>query len=276
MADERKPPAPTDPATEGSDEYSVLRQRVGDSLVRLRDDVDANLAVFRWGCTVTILGCIYVSVRSTGALTRFSTVTSLPLGKKVTARVVGQHPRDPTVLYVYHTPLLRRVLLRETLPRGMSVNGLIGDPAKCNVFAVRPFGVQFEHDDFLFSTLVSKQRYVKMEMLFRDKSTEPAIGVCAMSTRSFIRQNDVAEAAVNQGLGVCRVEELGDHSQTSASCIPKMESRAQRLLRCEKYAQTMRFGCWKDWQEEELGQRIVAAGKRASNAALNKVFGAFK
>ncbi|EQC35320.1 hypothetical protein SDRG_07032 [Saprolegnia diclina VS20] len=256
------------------DPYAALRQTVGDTLTRLRDDVDSNLVVFRYGCMVTMLGCVYVTVRSTGALTRFSTIPTLPLGKKVVARVVGQHPKDPTVLYVYHTPFLRRVFLRETLPRGMSGHELIGDPTKCGVLAVRPFGVQFETDDVLYSHLVSKQRYVKLEMLYRTK--EPDLGVCAMSTRSYIRRQDVAETAVSQGVGVCRVESFAETGVTSASCVPKMEARAQRLLHCEKHAQTMRFGRWKDWQEDELSQRIVSAGKRASNAALHKVFGVFK
>ncbi|OQR88801.1 hypothetical protein THRCLA_10093 [Thraustotheca clavata] len=259
---------------ESYEEYSALRKQVGNALTQIREGADANLVIFRWGCMVTMLGCVYVSVRSSGALTRYSTLAALPLGKKVVARVVGQHPNDPTVLYVYHTPFLRRVLLRETLPRGMSVSGIVGDPAKSNVLPVRPFGVEFENDNFLYDNLVSRQRYVKLEMLFRSK--EPSVGVCGISIRNFIRRTDIAEMAVSQGVGICRIEEFESNGQTSASCIPKMEKRAQSLLRCERYAQTMRYGRWKEWQEEELSQRIVSAGRRASSAALTKVFGVFK
>jgi hypothetical protein len=124
-------------------DHAAWRHDASYRLNQLTKTIDSNMALFRWGCAMTIIGCVYISVLSSGALTRFTSIHMLPLGKSVLARVVGQHPSDPSIIYVFHLPFLRRTLLRETLPRGMLVTGTLSDTS--SILPVRVFGIEM-HD----------------------------------------------------------------------------------------------------------------------------------
>ncbi|ETV78201.1 hypothetical protein H257_08386 [Aphanomyces astaci] len=272
----------------------LFRRRAGDLLSSLSSTLDDNVMLFRWGCMATMVGCAYISIRSSGLLTRYTSLDALPVGVPVVGRVLGQHAADPSTLYVYHTPWVRRVLLKETLPRGMDVSGHLTDTS--SVIAVRPFGVdmQDEAKRWLYSDFVAARRYVTIELLYRpppplssSSSTDYppavvpptptlAVGACSISTPKnlFFRQ-DMAEFAVARGIAVCRPEPDVDVVKPNMSrrSIKRLERRTKRLASRQEYAQTMRYGVWKEWAEPEVAQRMVSAGKRASTAAMQRIFG---
>ncbi|ETV98491.1 hypothetical protein H310_08629 [Aphanomyces invadans] len=266
----------------------TLRRRVGELTVSLSTTLDDNVMLFRWGCMATMVGCAYISIRSSGLLTRYTSLDALPVGTPVVARVLGQHPADPSTLFVYHSPWVRRVLLKETLPRGMDVSGFLSD--KSSLLAVRPFGVdmQDEAKRWIYTDFVASKRYVTIELLYRPPPTAPSdspvveepakvvVGACSISTpKNVFFKEDMAEFAVARGIAVCRSEPEVDavKSNMSHRSIRRLERRSRRLAARQEYAQAMRFGVWKNWTEAEMSQRLVSAGKRASNAAMQRIFG---
>ncbi|CAK4615486.1 unnamed protein product [Aphanomyces euteiches] len=258
----------------------TLRRQIGDAVSAMSSGIDDNLMLFRWGCFATMIGCAYISIRSSGLLTRYTSLETLPVGVPIKARVLGQSATDPSTLYVYHTPWLRRVLLKETMPKGMEAGvGLLTD--KSSLLAVRPYGVEMQDEAkrWIYVDFVASRRYVIVELLYRPPaSPEAPVGACSISTsRGLFFRSDMAEYAVTRGIAICRAEpevELAKPNMSNRS-IHRLNKRTKRLMSSEQHAQTMRYGMWKDWAEETMSDRVVSAGKRASHAAMQRIFGSW-
>jgi hypothetical protein len=59
----------------------------------------------------------------------------------------------------------------------------------------------------------------------------------------------------------------------SASDLPTLSKRLERLEAAQKSAQAMQYGIWRDWQAEKLSDRVMSAGKRATANGLRKLLG---
>uniref|UniRef100_M4BZG2 Uncharacterized protein n=1 Tax=Hyaloperonospora arabidopsidis (strain Emoy2) TaxID=559515 RepID=M4BZG2_HYAAE len=89
------------------------------------------------------------SLKLSGLLNRFTHVDDIPLWqfarrKKLRVRMIRQSRQHPSVMYVYHTPLLRRTVLQDVLPSSLQneVNGRKKkeEEKKSDLIAIRPFG----------------------------------------------------------------------------------------------------------------------------------------
>lgn len=101
---------------------------------------------------------------------RFSRVDDIPpwyfsCQKKLRVRMIRQCEEDPSVFYVYHTPLLRRLVLQDTLPP----TDQLYSSATTNLLAVRPFGIQVDESsqEWIWSNFVSSHRYMTLQLLHR-------------------------------------------------------------------------------------------------------------
>lgn len=101
---------------------------------------------------------------------RFNRVEDIPSWyfsrrKALRVRLVRQSASDPSIFLVYHTPLLRRVVLQDTLPP-LVLHDAADAP---HLLAVRPFGVQVDESaqEWLYSNFVSSQRYMTIHLLHR-------------------------------------------------------------------------------------------------------------
>lgn len=59
----------------------------------------------------------------------------------------------------------------------------------------------------------------------------------------------------------------------SASDLPTLVKRLERLEAAQKSAQAMQYGIWSDWQAEKLSDRVLSAGKRATAQGFRKLMG---
>ncbi|KAH9143012.1 hypothetical protein AeRB84_012955 [Aphanomyces euteiches] len=272
----------------------TLRRQIGDAVSAMSSGIDDNLMLFRWGCFATMASRsnliaalispfdsrLVARTLAFDRLTRYTSLETLPVGVPIKARVLGQSATDPSTLYVYHTPWLRRVLLKETMPKGMEAGvGLLTD--KSSLLAVRPYGVEMQDEAkrWIYVDFVASRRYVTVELLYRPPaSPEAPVGACSISTsRGLFFRSDMAEYAVTRGIAICRAEpefELAKPNMSNRS-IHRLNKRTKRLMSSEQHAQTMRYGMWKDWAEETMSDRVVSAGKRASHAAMQRIFGSW-
>ncbi|KAF0699030.1 Aste57867_10375 [Aphanomyces stellatus] len=220
---------PDKPPMDTMQQVDSLRRHIGGAVSSLSSNIDDNLMLFRWGCFATMIGCAYISIRSSGLLTRYTSVDALPVGVPITARVLGQSAKDPSTLYVYHTPWIRRVLFKETLPRSFEVSGLLTD--KSSLLAVRPYGVDMQDDAkrWLYLDFVAARRYVTVELLYRppvnpdhdDQESVATTGAaCAISTpKNIFFNSDMAETAVSRGIAKCREEPEFDWAKPNMRCV---------------------------------------------------------
>jgi hypothetical protein len=128
-------------------------------------------------------------------LHRFNSVDDIPLGhflrrKKLRVRLIRQSKDDPSVFYVYHTPFVRRVLLKDTLPSDTSA--LVGREQPKTLLAVRPFGVQVDEsaEEWIWANFVSPHHDMTIQLLHRCVETFSARRVApsvAHSILSFVR-----------------------------------------------------------------------------------------
>lgn len=103
-------------------------------------------------------------------LHRFNSVDDIPLGhflrrKKLRVRLIRQSKEDPSVFYVYHTPFVRRVLLKDTLPS----DALALVEREKTLLAVRPFGVQVDEsaEEWIWANFVSSHQDMTIQLLQR-------------------------------------------------------------------------------------------------------------
>lgn len=183
-----------------SGDDGAWRRWLGELTRAAAADIDANLTLVRVGSLLAAVGSVAAAVRLSGAVRffsagsgvtmlrwsavaaksracvlacaqfqRFDRVEIIPSWyfsrrKALRVRLVRQSASDPSVFFVYHTPLLRRVLLQDTLPP------LVGHEAPdSQLLAVRPFGVQVDESahEWVHANFVSSQRYMTVQLLRR-------------------------------------------------------------------------------------------------------------
>lgn len=150
-----------------------LRRQVGRLVVDTQQTIDSNLTLFRVGLLVTVAASIAASVKLSGVLHKVRSVDDLPLWhfarrKKLRVRMIRQSRQDPSVFYVYHTPFVRRTVLRDELPPILTVGGDVEKKEK-ELLAIRPFGVQVDEssEEWVWSNFVSSHRYMTIQLLQR-------------------------------------------------------------------------------------------------------------
>lgn len=61
------------------------------------------------------------------------------------------------------------------------------------------------------------------------------------------------------------------HLLHSPDHLDSLKARLDKLETCQRHAQVMQYGIWKDWQDADLSTRVVSAGKRATAKGLQKI-----
>ncbi|TYZ65406.1 hypothetical protein PybrP1_002483 [[Pythium] brassicae (nom. inval.)] len=206
---------------------------------------------------------------------RFNHVEDIPSWyfsrrKALRVRLVRQSASDPSVFFVYHTPLLRRVLLQDTLPP-------LAQYDAPNLLAVRPFGVQVDESahEWVYSNFVSSQRYMTIQLLHRlntpDVDGERAVATCNMALRRPPFRRDFAQEIIANGYGECIPESMDKYDDGTNASVALLAKHLHKLDVSQKHAQVMQYGIWKDWQDEKLSSRVVSAGRRATVRGLQKL-----
>ncbi|KAL3670144.1 hypothetical protein V7S43_004459 [Phytophthora oleae] len=267
----------------GSDDRSVdndgdLRRQVGRLVVDTQQTIDSHLTLFRVGLMVMVAVSIGASIKLSGLLNRINKVEEIPLWqfarrKRLRVRMIRQSRADPSIFYVYHTPFLRRTVLRDELPQSLTVG--IGEKKKASdLLAVRPFGVQVDEssEEWVWSNFVSSHRYMTIELLQRvNVKGSESVATCNIALRRPPLGGDFAQELVSHGNAECIPENLENYDNGADTAISSLARRLKKLEASQKHAQVMQYGIWKDWQEEKLSDRVLSASKRATTNGFKKL-----
>jgi len=155
------------------DDDGDIRRQVGRVVVDTQLTIDSHLTLFRVGLLLTVAASVAASVKLSGLLNRVNNVEEIPLWqfarrKKLRVRMIRQSKKDPSVFYVYHTPLVRRTVLQDVLPKSLAV-GAAAEKKEGDLLAVRPFGVQVDEsaEEWVWANFVSSHRYMTIQLLQR-------------------------------------------------------------------------------------------------------------
>ncbi|KAE9010007.1 hypothetical protein PR003_g16918 [Phytophthora rubi] len=255
-----------------------LRHQVGRLVVDTQQTIDSHLALFRVGLLVTVAASIAASVKLSGLLRKVRTVDELPLWhfaqrKKLRVRMIRQSRQDPSVFYVYHTPFVRRTVLRDELPPSLTV-GDVAEKKEKELLAVRPFGVQVDEssEEWVWSNFVSSHRYMTIHLLQRiNAEGGESVATCNIALGRPPFGGDLAQELVSHGHAECIPENLENYDNGSDTGISTLAQRLKKLEAAQKHAKVMQYGIWKDWQEEKLSDRVLSAGKRATSKGFKKL-----
>lgn len=244
---------------------------MGENVQLLQHTLDDNFSLVRFGCVLAMASGLVATVRLSGLFHRYDTLDSIPSWyfaqqKRIRARIIRQNHEDPNILFVYHTPFWRRLLLFDTMPP-LSLGRVAGAPEK--TIPIRLFGVDVDESssEWMLSKMVSSNRYVTLELLRRLDSHDPEqMAICTARFTPMLFSRDLAEELVSKGLAECLPEDLTKYSQSD-----ELAGRLARLETMQKHAQLMQYGIWKDWSEERLRDRILSAGKRMTYKGLQRL-----
>ncbi|KAG7394427.1 hypothetical protein PHYBOEH_005197 [Phytophthora boehmeriae] len=265
-------------SSSSGDSDGEIRRQVGRLVVDTQLTIDSHLTLFRVGLLVTLVTSVAAAVKFSGLLNRVDSVDEIPLWhfarrKKLRVRMMRQSRQDPSVFYVYHTPFLRRTVLRDVLPQD-SVGGLMNAKKESELLAIRPFGVQVDEssEEWVWSNFVSSHRYMTVELLQRiDVKGSESVATCNISLRRPPFGGDFAQELVSYGYAECIPEILENYDNGSDTAISSLSQRLHKLQAAQKHAQTMQYGIWKGFQEENLSDRVFSAGKRVTTQGFKKL-----
>ncbi|KAJ8522512.1 hypothetical protein ON010_g17691 [Phytophthora cinnamomi] len=192
--------------------------------------------------------------------------------------MIRQSRQDPSVFYVYHTPFLRRTVLRDELPPSLMVGGGAEKKEK-ELLAVRPFGVVVDEssEEWVWSNFVSSHRYMTIQLLQRiNVEGSDSVATCNIALGRPPFGGDFAQELVSHGYAECIPESLENYDNGSDAGISTLVQRLRKLETAQKHAKVMQYGIWKDWQEEKLSDRVLSAGKRATSKGFKKLVDSFR
>uniref|UniRef100_A0AAV1T0F6 Uncharacterized protein n=1 Tax=Peronospora matthiolae TaxID=2874970 RepID=A0AAV1T0F6_9STRA len=274
------PPAQNDGNNE---EIGELRRQVGRFVVHTQHTIDSHLMLFRMGLLVTVATSVMASLKLSGLLSRFDHVDDIPLWqfarrKKLRVRMVRQSRQDASVMYVYHTPLLRRTVLQDVLPSRLHTEDhgrkKKEEETKSDLIAIRPFGVRVDESsvEWIDSNFVSSHQYMTIQLLQRHVESSGSVAICSIALRRPLRNRDFAQELVSHGYAECIPEDLEkyDNGSHSANLSP-LAKRLKDLKAAQKRAQIMQYGIWNDWQADKLTDRVFSVARTTIKGFQNVV-----
>ncbi|CAH0486862.1 unnamed protein product [Peronospora farinosa] len=270
-------PLPLNSDNNNSDIDGDMRRQMGQLVVDIQQLIDSHLTLFRAGLLVTIVTSITVSIKLSGLLNRVNNVEEISSWqftrrKKLRVRMIRQSRQDPSIFYVYHTPFLRRIMLRDELPQNLA--GGSGETKESDLIAVRPFGVQVDEssEEWVWSNFVSSHRPLTIQLLRRIQvNGSESVASCNIALTTLPLARDFAKELVSHGYAECIPENLENYDNRSNTAMSTLAQRLKTLKVAQKRAQTMQYGIWKDWQEEKLSDRVISASKRVTTKGLKKL-----
>ncbi|ETP41020.1 hypothetical protein, variant 1 [Phytophthora nicotianae P10297] len=255
-----------------------LRHQVGQLVVDTQQTIDSHLTWFRVGLMVTVAVSVAASIKLSGLLHRVNNVEEIPLWqfarrKKLRVRMIRQSRQDPSIFYVYHTPVFRRIMLQDVLPQSLTVS--VSEKKKeSDLLAIRPFGVQVDEssEEWIWSNFVSSHRYMTIQLLQRIRvDGSESVATCNIALRRPPLGGDLAQELVSHGYAECIPENLKNYDNGSDSEMLQLAQRLKQFEAAQRNAQVMQYGIWKDWQEEKFSDRVISAGKRATTKSFKKI-----
>ncbi|TDH69041.1 hypothetical protein CCR75_006980 [Bremia lactucae] len=261
-----------------------LRCHLGRLVIETQQTIDSHLLLFRVGLIVTVAVSAVASIKLSGVLTRFNSVEDIPpwqfmRRKKLRVRMIRQAREDPSVFYVYHTPIFRRLMLKDVLPPLPTIASASNETKRAGLLAVRPFGVDVakSSEEWVWSNFISSNRYLTIRLLQRHnvKDSE-SIATCIMTFWKPPLGKDFAHELISQGYAKCIPENLKDYDNGSPAAMSYLAQRLKKLNAAQKRAQSMQYGIWKDWQEAKLSDRLFSASKRATTKGFSRLFASFR
>ncbi|KAI9912328.1 hypothetical protein PsorP6_006699 [Peronosclerospora sorghi] len=274
------PPLPSPPSTKRVDSASDLRRHVGRLVVETQQTIDSHLPLFRVALFLTVAASLAVSVKASGLLQRVKNVEDIPLWqfarrKKLRVRLVRQSRPDPSIFYVYHTPFLRRTGRRDVLPKS-GLNGLDEkeENEEKDLLAIRLFGVRVHKiaEEWIWATFVSSSRYMTIQLLQRiHVEATGSVATCHVALRRLPFGRDFARELVSLGYAECIPEKLETYDTGSLTATSSLGRRLRKLEAAQRHAQIMQYGIWKEWQDTNISDRVLAAGRRATRKGFQRL-----
>ncbi|KAL7690311.1 putative SNase-like, superfamily [Plasmopara halstedii] len=253
-----------------------LRRNLGRFITDTQQTIDSHLTLFRAGLIVTLAVAAVTSIKLSGVFKRLNYVEEIPCWqfarrKKLRVRMINQSKQDPSIFYVYHTPFFRRFVLNDVMPLHLTDSKSI-EKNESNLLAVRLFGVQVDEsaEEWILSNLLSTHRYMTVELLRRiNLEGSKSVAICNIALRRPPLRRDLAYELVTRGYAECISENL--ESYDSVFAISSLAQKLRKLQAAEKHAQAMQYGIWKEWQDANLSDRFLSAGKRVTTKGFYKL-----
>ncbi|CEG41749.1 Staphylococcal nuclease (SNase-like), OB-fold [Plasmopara halstedii] len=215
-----------------------LRRNLGRFITDTQQTIDSHLTLFRAGLIVTLAVAAVTSIKLSGVFKRLNYVEEIPF---------------------------------ETRPEHILHSKSI-EKNESNLLAVRLFGVQVDEsaEEWILSNLLSTHRYMTVELLRRiNLEGSKSVAICNIALRRPPLRRDLAYELVTRGYAECISENL--ESYDSVFAISSLAQKLRKLQAAEKHAQAMQYGIWKEWQDANLSDRFLSAGKRVTTKGFYKL-----